>query len=396
MFNIDDIYRIEYSIPYIAVFLLFLFIAYISNKKKKSYTNLCLFIYIIFIGFRGYIGWDFFTYTETFERIIPFFSYNFFENFKEFDSRVAPGFTVLIAIFKIFSDSYIFFVLLLSVISVLSFKKLFLMYNIHIPLGFALLIIFGLNIQVDLLRNNLTIILFLFSLDSVLKSNIKSFIFYNLIGISIHLSSFLFLPLYFFLNRNIKKPVMILAILGSFVYFSNIDFNEIFSKIGFLLSNDIIYKLDNYSSIETYSSADVNVLLFLLKMFFLIIIIYCYNNIIKNYPKAILFLNLACLNILSFLYLSSFNVLHLRLQFLFILSFVFCIPYIYKSLVSNRFTLLKHNIVILFILFQCYSMTQRFNSILWKYENHLTKWDNLEERAIIFQNYAYEINPLKD
>lgn len=388
-------YSIEYSLPYIALFLFFLIISFFENKNKNLISNFSLLLFIIFIGFRGYIGWDWYSYTEVFDRIIPFFNSNSSDNFAYFDTGLYPGFTIIISIFKIFSDSYIFFILFLTIVSGFSFKTLFVKYNINVSLGFALLILFGLNIQIDLLRNNLSIIFFLFSLDSLLKRKKISFFVLNIIGVTIHLSSIFFLPLYFVLHKRIKTHVLILSVVGVYIYFTKVNFEMIINKLSFLISEDIQTKLEVYSSIESLFASDVNVLLFLLKIFFLVIITYFYDKIISSYPKLIVFLNLALLNILSFLYFSSFNVLHSRLQYLFVLSFIFCIPHIYMNLYKTRFFSLRKSILFLFVIFQCFSMTQRYGIILFKYENNLFNWDNLYERTKIFDNNAYEIQPLK-
>ena len=386
-------YSIEYSLPYIALFLFFLIISFFEHKNKNLISNVSLFIFIIFIGFRGYIGWDWYSYTEIFDRIIPFFNSNSSDNFNYFDTGIYPGFTIIISIFKIFSDSYIFFILFLTIVSGLSFKTLFVKYNINVSLGFALLILFGLNIQIDLLRNNLAIIIFFFSLDSLLKRKKKSFFILNIIGVTIHLSSIFFLPLYFVLHKRIKKHVLILSVVGVYIYFTKVNFEMIIDKLSFL-PQDIQTKLEVYSSIEALFSIDVNVLLFLLKIFLLFIIIYFYDIIINSYPKSIVFLNLALLNILSFLYFSSFNIMHSRLQYLFVLSFIFCIPHIYLNLYKTPFFSLKKSILFFFVIFQCFSMSQRYGVILFKYENNLFSWDNLYERTKILENNAYEIQPL--
>ena len=64
-----EVNSILYSFPYIGFLLLFLLLAYTEDKYKVYSFKigiLSAFLNIIIIGFRGYIGWDWYNYETTY------------------------------------------------------------------------------------------------------------------------------------------------------------------------------------------------------------------------------------------------------------------------------------------------------------------------------------------
>lgn len=384
-----------YSIPYISIFLLLIVLAYVEIRVKNEFISFVktssTIIFFMFIGFRGYIGWDWYSYIDLFEKLLPLGKENQIIYSKGFMETFSPLFILFIRLFKFFSNSFLFFTTLISFISVLFFRYFFKYYNVNVSLGFALIIAFGLGIQIDLLRNNLSIILFLFSIKYVNQGNPKKYFITNLIGAFFHLSSFVFLPLYFFLNKNFnKKFYKLLVLIGVPLYFIKSNFVDPLVAIMNVLSSDLADKFLLISTINSFFNTDINYPYLIVKLFFAYVVFKYYNVIVSNDKRLIPFLNLTLLNIYSFLFLSGFSVIQSRIQLLFIMSFIITIPYVLKNI--------KHSLAAFtfFVLFQVVSLGIRYKVVLFSYENYLFTKTNVTESKTIFDNHAYIIKPLEN
>jgi hypothetical protein len=387
-------YSYIYSLPYIGVFFLFLVLAYLEEKTKESHKsiigNISLIIYFIFIGFRGYVGWDWHSYYEIFNSFQPLGEVKTIIYKESITEILSPGFEFIMRFFKLFSDDYLVFISFISLLSSFVFRHLFKKYDVNVSLGFALVIAFGLNIQIDLLRNSISILLFLYSIEYIYQKKPIYFLFLNLIGASIHLSSLLFIPLYFIINKKFNLTIIkILLIVGVIFYFLQLDVATSLIEITSYFSPEIESKFIVYKSIESYFKGEINYSLLFLKLFFALVLIYYYNIISKKNKYLIPFLNLSILNIYSFLFFSSFAVIQSRLQILFILAFVIVIPNILKK---TNYKLLAYSG---FIIFQTFSILVRYDVILFNYQNTLFISPNIDKNKMIFDNNAYIINPLK-
>lgn len=387
-------YSYSYSIPYVIFFLVFIILSRIEYKTKKEHKffiyNFSVILFILFIGFRGYIGWDWYSYHDLFKETNSFFTKKaiiYDENLTEIFS---PGFELIIKIFKLFSENYLYFITLLSVITALSLKQIFLKNKVNVSLGFALLIAFGLNIQIDLLRNNISIILFLYSIDYLNKRKLLPYMLINIIGASIHLSSFIFIPLYFLINKNLNNIITkLLFFIGIVFYFFQIDISEVLIKFASLFSSELESKFYIYSSIESYLKSDINYFYLIIKSILAFFLAVKYDDILKQNKEILPYLNLTLLNIFSFLYFSGFSIIQSRFQILFVLSFLITIPYILKNI---RFKVIGY---IVFISFQIISISIRYKVVLFNYENYLFNNIDIRKSKSVFDNNAYIINPLK-
>lgn len=385
-------YSITYSIPYIGLFITFLTLGYFENSEyltKKSFIpKLSLIIFIAFFGLRGYVGWDWYNYTERYESIVPIFSPNFMDNFNLL-TLTEPGFIILLSLVKQITESYLFLIFLLSFFSALIYKRLFEEYIGNVSFGFALLIAFGLNIQLDLIRNNISILMFLLSIKYLLNRNAKMYFLLNLIGMSFHLSSIFLFPLYFFAHRNLYRSLFILIFLGNLIYFSPIEVGPLVNQVSLIIGGDVNEKITNYSSMKEYSGRRLDLKIYFVKMATAIFFLFFYRILAAKNKNNIVFLNMVFFNILAFLFFSSFAVLYSRLQLLFVLAYCFALPPLLRTI--NY----KMLIIPVFVFFHLFVMTQKYDVILFKYDNLITGILPLNKRQALFDQHAYIIKPLQ-
>ena len=104
-----------YSLPYIALVLFYAILSCVyvtvTDDMKRNIRILCVFVYVVFFGFRGFVGDDWTIYYPVFTEDIHV------GNFQEFvysleESPFEIGFTVLLIISKLIFDDYSFLVFL--------------------------------------------------------------------------------------------------------------------------------------------------------------------------------------------------------------------------------------------------------------------------------------------
>lgn len=381
----------EYSVPYIALFLILVGLGIFESRAKssqKKYIGLAsTTTFILFIGFRGYVGWDWYYYQELYNRInIDSNTFNLNPN-----EVFYPGFIFFLKFLKTINSNFLFVSTTITVINSIFYFIFFNKYRLNVSIGFALISVFCLNIQIDLLRNSLSLLIFLFSIRYIDRKKIMSFLLCNLLGATIHLSSLLFIPLYFVFDKNWNNRVIKFFIsITSLLYFLRFDYSTYLSQFIAIFSPDLSNKFEIYSSIETYLLSEINIPLFTLKLIMVISTLTYYNSII-NYDKRFrIFLNLLILHFICFTLLSGFSVIQDRLSLLFVFSYVVVLQ------VMKDFIRFKKVVVTGFIFFQSLSIGLRYKSIMFEYNNYLFQNVSLTRQISKFENYAFILNPIQN
>ena len=159
----------QYSLPYILFISLILIISIFQlgmpfDRKTRNYINyLVACAYIVFMGFRGFIGWDWVNY------------YSFFMDMKTSSINIALnkidiGFVFYLASIKSIFKSYESFLLISTIINVCLLHLFFKRYlpAKYYALGFASFFAFnGFILETDLMRNIKSILIFLLALKYI-------------------------------------------------------------------------------------------------------------------------------------------------------------------------------------------------------------------------------------
>ncbi|MGL5961027.1 MAG: EpsG family protein [Cetobacterium sp.] len=331
----------------IALLLLGIFDAYSKNEKKRERVLIGVILFLIlFLGTRGFLGWDWYFYYPSF--INGTYIYE-------------KGYMLYsLVIGKIFKN-YVFYQTVSVAVDLICFYFIFKKYSKYSLMAFAIFFsIQGLHIEVELLRNTKSIILFLFSLRYIEERKPVQFLLLNFLGCLFHISSIVYIPMYFILNYNYKKKIILfLFLIGSLYYF--FEFKIIKELLSFkfnFLPEIIKNKIINYKQLLP-NDLNRGFNLFYIERAIIFYLAYKYekNNILKNSLYIWVYI---------FLFMSELPIVSLRIGILFVygawIILVRSMEYVDKKIIIS--------IIILLSFTRIYrSITFPANIINYKYEN---------------------------
>lgn len=372
-----------FALPYVILFLFYIYLYFSSKNKikkygptyenaiRKRYYFIACISYLFFYGLRGFVFTDWISY------------YNYFYDigsgdFGDFD-LLEPGYVYSnLIVYKLYPN-YFFFQFIWTAVDV------FLLYLIlkretgkYFLLAFALLLAFFDGVQINLMRNIKSILIFFYAIKYIRQNNFIKYVIFILIATFFHITSIIYIPLYFFLkgkHLNILTIFSIISIIVSIIGFGDIE--NALILIGTFLGG-------KFNVIDTYLSSGVNsgiTLGFLYRTCLLLIILYKYNSLCKlnciNTNLAILYLSLN-------LFFNSVLTLRDRIPTLFIIGFIVIFPYILSTIKKRTF-----KYIFIFINSVCIMgfVYNPHKTIIAKYENVLftpQNADKAEQR--IFNN----------
>lgn len=360
---------IEIAFPYL-LYYLWVIILFYSEKNKGlilSSARILEFIgFFIFFGLRGYVYSDGFQYYLMFNAL-PGFPDMTFESFSLGERSMEPLFQILIKIVKIFSNNYIVFQCVNSVIDFILLDKVFRRYNKYYTLGFLLLPIFyGFLIEINLLRNFKAILLFFISLQYVKERKLNKFIFIILLASLFHPTALLYIPLYWVVNKKWPKFV-VLGILFMGAIFPLLDI-RIFSNI-FELP---IFRFLRFSSYADRGSYSLGLRSIERIVFYILLLRYYYKD-----DEYRIFYNLYFIFFFCFNCMYEFEIFVIRVSMLFI-PYWFIIDKVYVHLSKQKRNLFL-NFIIMFGFIIVYIdnsvPTSRYTNVIFNEVDYYTSRD---------------------
>ncbi|WP_404985303.1 EpsG family protein [Chryseobacterium sp. M5] len=375
-----------YSYPYIILFLIFFVLFLWENRIRKKDGNLnmvrylCMLVFFVFFGFRGYLDTDFTVYYPLYEMAPTIDDTNgiakFFSGIHEdVLLKIEPGFKVILVLLKSINEDYLTLQIFSSFINVLFLNYFFKKYSPQYVLAFIMYLIFsGLIIEINLLRNSKAIFLFIYSLQFIKERNAVKFFICNGIGILFHSSAIFFFPMYFFLHKKIPTPfVWGTFLLGNLLFLGQIKYiTPVVIAVGDFFGGAYSLLAEAYSSNKLYNSSYSISVGYLEKVFTFIILYQFYKKIgekIKDDNTLNIFYNSFFLYAVSYFFLSEYSVFIDRITTLFVFSYWILYAYLYAVLKQE----LKAVFTVVLLFFGIYKMVYLNNNILRNYENIL--WD---------------------
>lgn len=212
-----------YSMPYIAFVVFYGVLAAWwhhagGEERQKTYIKvLCAAAFLFFIGFRGFICYDWSNYYPHFQFLpdLEHFSLDYYQ-----DVPWEPGFTLLSAVCKTLTGNYLTLQFACCVIDLWLLWRFLSRYVGNIPLGFMVFLAMGgLTSSIDLLRNTISILIFLNALPFLSQRRPWPYFSLCLLAMSFHLSAIIYLPLYFILHRRYDTRFLLLLFIAANVIF---------------------------------------------------------------------------------------------------------------------------------------------------------------------------------
>jgi len=358
----------EYSLPYILLLLFFLGIAAIQlglpiEEKSRRYINfLVVIVYVLFFGFRGFIGWDWTNY------------YSFFKNLNTSNlNGFELGFVYYTYLIKSIFHTYQSFILINTITNIILLTIFFKRYlsEKYYALGIVIFITFsGFVLETDLMRNAKSILLFMISLKYIENKSFLKFLALNILGVLFHWSSLVLLPLYFFIQKPISlKLFLIVIVFGNIIFLFNIPYiKPIILFVSNFLGETIRAKISYYFTNELYSKAYALSIGYFFRQFITIFVLFYYDRIIKCSKSGAIFINSFFIFIVFYLYFAEVSIAVQRLTIMFSYSFFILIPILFDLIipVSTRYILM-----LILTTYMLIKISVLSNNILYRYDNSL-------------------------
>ncbi len=367
-------------IPYMEVFGFLLLGGAVDvfgkNERKKHMLFVFSIILLIgFLGLRGFIGWDWWAYYPSYNNLPNGFNYEI-------------GYEIWSNIFYKIGLSYHHFTFINTVADILILAYVLKKYSKYpIFSMFLFLAVQGLSFEVDLLRNAKTVLLFIISIQFIKERKLIPFLILNILGMTFHMSSVIYLPMYFILNRNYSRKIILpLIILGNIYYlFDTKLFIHILEYMSSVLPAAVGGKITSYLSIipQNYK-LPVGTLYFERLVTFIMVFFFLHkekNHREKENPYSLIMENSFYIFYLIFLFTSEFFIASTRIGILFIYTNWF----LWGDIIENlRDTKIKAAVFLIAVLIGGNRIYNHFdfngNKILYRYENIITDHKSYEEK----------------
>jgi len=360
-----------YSLPYV-LFVLFLLVIGVvqlgiplDQKSRRMLNGLVIIAYVCFFGFRGFIATDWINYFRFFKALPTSFSLGLK------NSSFESGFVVYSILIKKISTSYLFFQLVNTITNLILLHIFFKRYlpDKYYTLGFTIFVVFGFLIEINLLRNSKSLLIFLLSLKYIEDRNwIKYYLMMSL-ALMFHWSSFIFLPLYFFLHKKIDVRIFIaIFVIGTLIYLFNIEYiKPVINYLSKWLPVESSENISGYLGSKVYGKAFGFGFGYFERTLTAIIIMLFYGKLI-NIKHSVIFINSFLIYIIIYLYFSEVYIAIVRIAYLFSYSYWILIPMLIMAIDKN-FKIILYSLFGIFLLLKIHVST---NNIFFKYDNFLS------------------------
>lgn len=367
-------------IPYMEVFGFLLLGGAVDvfgkNERKKHMLFVFSIILLIgFLGLRGFIGWDWWAYYPSYNNLPNGFNYEI-------------GYEIWSNIFYKIGLSYHHFTFINTVADILILAYVLKKYSKYpIFSMFLFLAVQGLSFEVDLLRNAKAVLFFIISIQFIKERKLIPFLILNILGMTFHMSSVIYLPMYFILNRNYSRKIVLpLIILGNIYYlFDTKLFIHILEYMTSVLPAAVGGKITSYLSIipQNYK-LPIGTLYFERLVTFIMVFFFLHkekNHREKENPYSLIMENSFYIFYLIFLFTSEFFIASTRIGILFIYANWF----LWGDIIENlRDTKIKAAVFLIAVLIGGNRIYNHFdfngNKILYRYENIITDHKSYEEK----------------
>lgn len=376
-------YNFIYSIPYCILFFILCYFWWKEEKHKKLAIRWTYFFLLTFIGLRGFVASDYFNYYLFFQNLPHLFDLQF-ENL--YDNGFEFGFVLYSSLVKTIMPNYHCWVFFNALIDLSIFYWLFHRFSPSIVLSFIIFIaIQGLVLEFNLYRNVKAIDCFLLSIPYLKERKIIPYFLLNLLGTTFHLSSFIYLPLYFVLTQQIPKIIIwstfIIVNLMMFLKISITEqiLNLLFPIIGI---EQIENKLIGYygNSFEEYGLS----IGYIERTFTFILFSVNNKKLVDKQTYNRIFYNCYFLYYIIFQLFFDVIVFVDRIPTLFVFSYWILYPNT-VSLIQKK---INKQLLISFIILLCLFKTILYSSyIMNMYDNLLWGIRSFEERVHIFYQF---------
>jgi len=381
-----EIYSFTYSVPYLIVAMLLIFLSFLEQRNltnelvKKRIRIVCCVVFILFFALRGFVAYDWYGYYDKFNSTGDLLNLSLADFISFVHNDVyEPFFVIYTSLIKTIWDNWAFYVFLSSLIDLIILDYAFKKYSPNY--AFSMLLFFSLNLAlpIDLMRNFKALLFFILSLESIHSKQFLKFFLFSLLGFMFHRSMIILFGFYFISDLKFNKRLLIyLLIIVNAIYFSQIGLAHlILGKAASLLGGVFESKAYWYSISDIYGSGRGFTLGYFYRTFVYFLIIAYHDRIIALFKYGRIFINMYLTYYVVTIGLSDFRIFTDRAEILFSISIWFLWPLLVLVIRDLWFRRVVFACMLLFCFLRVYKQT---NNFMYEYENVLTGTSTYEER----------------
>lgn len=383
-----------YSIPYVLFILFYGVLAWIyrtaENKNKQLIIIITIVAYLFFLGFRGFVWDDWTAYYPIWDSME--WGKMDFSLISIDDYSFEPGFTLLMFICKQIIPEYVFFQLVCCIIDLILLYCFFKDRIQNFPLALILFLCMGGYImQINQLRNSITILLFANSIKLIYERKAIAYFAVCIIGTLFHSSMILYIPLYFFIHKRFPRWFLLLVFfIGNAVFLLHIHYlSPILLTIASFAGERYATLIDAYINSAEFATISTGLSIGFLERILTSVLIYCYyDKLINMRQENVIFINLFVLFFIMYFYFSEFYVAATRLANLFTIAYwILWYDLIHCFSIENNRRLFI-SFLSIYCIFKVIGLTHRPTL---DYENVLLGAKSFEERKVLHDKEFEEL-----
>ena len=384
------LYSYSYSVPYIIIILILFYLAYreskiVSDKKKNILINIASLLLIFFFGLRGFIQSDFQNYYPWFENLPTLWSFN--KMLGTFAENYEPGFVLFTVICKSIFPNYFIWVFICALIDIILLRKIFKEYSCNVCLSFAIYFAIGAIImEFNLMRNVKAILILILSTKYIREQKVWKYLLCVLIAMSFHLTSIIFIPLYFVLNKKWPKPLLICIFIACMaVLLLRISFlPTLLPLIAQILGGEYAILTESYLDMGVLDASYGISFGVIERVITFFLVFYYYGKWTDKTGNKYIYSNMVVIYFMCFSLLTEMSVLLERFAYFFALSYCIFYPNLFKSIRSSNYKVILG--LFMFLVFSL-KIAQQTQSIVCKYDNILFGIESFEQRLSKLQTF---------
>ncbi len=386
---------LPYSFPYVLLCACAASLFLLGEKSELSRKIAGIYavaIYLVFFGFRGYVDTDWISYYEFFGKVLPLSRNPPGKVWQEMSAQpMEYGFYLLTSLIKSIFDDYRFWIFLNTAADILLLRSAFRKLSGEFLLGLVVFLAWGgMTYEMNLLRNIKSVLLFAHSLPCVAGRRWKPFLLLNLTGMLFHFSSAIFLPLYFILRLRLPKWFCWLVFLtGNAFFLLRIDpFSHLILRAASGFGGVVGEKITAYFRDGFYSAPFGITVGYLEKIAVFILVMIFYDRLMEAGKTNRVLVNTFLIYLFLYYFFSDINIIAMRGSFLFILSYWFLLPNMFRAAGSRRTrTFFAAGLILVSLL----KIAVTYNQIIYKYDNYLWNADSRLERMQVYERHYHQI-----
>lgn len=318
------------SFVYLLNMAIAIILGYILCEKFTSKKTKLLYLGLIFISFtlissaRFGIGFDYFNYQTVFDQVPQLTTFS--EMLAYPSSEI--GFTLLMKLVSFFSTDVAVLYVVVNIIMYGAFV-IFVYYYVSdasawiAVSGYLCLAFFYMTM--NLVRQGFVLIIVLYAIEYIKKRNLWAFAIAMLFAVSIHKSVLILVPFYFLANVKFNWKIISFYLAGGLTFFA-------FSVPIILFIQKFIYSAPDYHPVTGYYMKPLAVVFSIYPIMLLIVVMAFSGILIKKDERNRVVVNLCCMALIAYLFLSSKHFIMQRISDYFFIAIILALPLIADAL----------------------------------------------------------------